>query len=107
MQALPEDPLRALDDVARFEAALPLEKRLPGRSIYYVFVAAAERDPKATAITMVMTGAPDEQPRRIHYAQLLSLVRRPRATWVTYRARAGHFRTAETRAHRLIRTHGI
>lgn len=76
MQALPEDPLRTLDDVARFEAALPLEKRLPGRSIFDVFVAAAERDPKATAITMVMTGAPDEEPRRVNYAELLSLVRR-------------------------------
>lgn len=71
-----EHPLRTLEDVTRFEAALPLENRLPGRSVFDVFVAAAQRDPKATAITMVMTGAPDEQPRRVDYAQLLCLVRR-------------------------------
>jgi fatty-acyl-CoA synthase len=76
MQSWSEYPLRTLDDVARFEAEMPLEQRLPGRSVFDVFIAAAQRDPQATAITMVMTGAPDEEPRRIGYAELLLLVRR-------------------------------
>ncbi len=76
MESWTEHPLRTLEDVARFEAAGPLEQRLPGRSVFDVFVAAAQRFPKATAITMVMTGAPDEEPRRVNYAELLALVRR-------------------------------
>jgi fatty-acyl-CoA synthase len=76
MVILPDEPLRTLDDVTRFESEMPLEKRLPGNSVYDVFVDAAQRDPKAIALTKVMTGAPDEQPRRVDYAQLLSLVRR-------------------------------
>jgi len=40
-----------------------------------VFISAAQRQPQRTAITMLMTGAPDEQPRRVNHAQLLGLVR--------------------------------
>jgi fatty-acyl-CoA synthase len=69
-------PIRSLDDLARFEAALPLEERLPGLSVFDVFVAAADRHPERTAITMLVSGAPDEQPRRVSYAELLGLVRR-------------------------------
>jgi fatty-acyl-CoA synthase len=76
MLALPNDPIRTPDDVARFEADIPLEQRLPGKSIFDVFIAAAQRDPKANALTMVMTGAPDEAPRRVSYGDLLLLVRR-------------------------------
>ena len=68
--------LRTPEDIARFEAALPLESRLPGRSVFDVFVAGAQRQPERTALTMLMSGAPDEQPRRVSYAQLLGLVRR-------------------------------
>jgi len=68
--------LRTPEDIARFEAALPLESRLPGRSVFDVFVAGARRQPEHTALTMLMSGAPDEQPRRVSYAQLLGLVRR-------------------------------
>jgi len=71
-----EQPLRTLDDVVRFEAALPIERRLPGKSVYDVFVAGAKRYGKRTALTMVMSGASDEQPRRVSYADLLSLIRR-------------------------------
>jgi fatty-acyl-CoA synthase len=69
-------PLRTLADRAAFEAAMPLDARLPGRSVFDVFVRAAARDPGRTAITMLMSGAPDEQPRRVSYAELLGLVRR-------------------------------
>ena len=68
--------LRTAEDIARFEAELPLEARLPGRSVFDVFVAGAQRQPEGTALTMLMSGAPDEQPRRASYAQLLGLVRR-------------------------------
>jgi|OpeIllAssembly_1097287.scaffolds.fasta_scaffold50512_2 fatty-acyl-CoA synthase len=42
-------PIRSLDDLARFEAALPLEERLPGLSVFDVFVAAADRHPDRAA----------------------------------------------------------
>jgi fatty-acyl-CoA synthase len=76
MQNLPGQPLRTLEDVARYEAQMPLQQRLPGQSVFDVFTAAAERHPKTIALTMVMTGAPDEEPRRVDYTGLLSLVRR-------------------------------
>ncbi|MGZ5786803.1 MAG: acyl-CoA synthetase [Ramlibacter sp.] len=76
MHRMDEEPIRTLDDVARFERALPLEERLPGKSIYDVFVAAAKHHAKATALTMVMTGAPDETPRRASYGHLLGQVNR-------------------------------
>ena len=38
--------------------------------------ARAERQPDRTALTMLMTGAPDEQPRRVELRELLGLVRR-------------------------------
>jgi fatty-acyl-CoA synthase len=69
-------PIRTLEDRAQFEAARPLEERLPGRSILDVFLRAAERHPERTAITMLVSGAADEQPRRVSYAELLRLVRR-------------------------------
>ena len=55
---------------------MTLEQRLPERSVLDVFVGAAARQPERTAITMLMSGAFDEQPRRVTYAQLLGLVRR-------------------------------
>jgi fatty-acyl-CoA synthase len=64
------------DDLARFEAEMTLEQRLPERSILDVFIAGAARHPERTAITMLVSGAPDEQPRRVNYRELLGLVRR-------------------------------
>lgn len=75
-QALTWPPLSTADDVARFAADMPLTQRLPGDSVYDVFTAAATRDPQHLAMTMVMTGAPDEAPRRINYGELLKLVTR-------------------------------
>ena len=53
MQRLDEQPISTLDDVTRFEEAMPLESRLPGDSVFDVFVATAQRSPKAAALTMV------------------------------------------------------
>jgi len=76
MAELSDQPIRSLDDLARFEAAMPLPQRLPERSVLDVFVGTAACDPDRTAITMLITGAPDEQPRRVSYRELLGLVRR-------------------------------
>jgi len=76
MALLPRTPLRDHADIARFEAELTLDERLPERSVLDVFEAAAARDPHRVAITQLMTGAPDEQPRRVTFAELLLQVRR-------------------------------
>jgi fatty-acyl-CoA synthase len=70
-----ESPLLTLSDVERFEAEMPLHDRLPGDSVYDVFVRAAEIHGNRIALTMLMTGDEDEQPRRVSYAELLELVR--------------------------------
>jgi fatty-acyl-CoA synthase len=76
MAVLSRINVRSRADVSRIEAAMTLEERLPERSVLDVFIGAAERDPQRTALTMLMTGAPDEQPRRVGYRELLGLVRR-------------------------------
>ncbi|WP_277620934.1 AMP-binding protein [Pseudophaeobacter leonis] len=76
MADLGHDPIRNAAGLAAFEAEMSLEERMPERSIFDVFVAAAEQRPDATAITMLITGAADEQPRRVSYSALLGLVRR-------------------------------
>jgi fatty-acyl-CoA synthase len=54
---------------------MTLEQRLPERSVLDVFIGAAACQPERTAITMLMSGAADEQPRRVNYAQLLGQFR--------------------------------
>jgi fatty-acyl-CoA synthase len=76
MAVLTERRVRNRDDLARFEAELTLAERLPERSVLDVFIGAAERHPERIALTMLMTGADDEQPRRVSYGELLGLVRR-------------------------------
>ncbi len=68
--------IRTGSDVAGFEAEMTLEERLPEQCILDVFINSAERDPEATALTMLMTGTVDEQPRRVTYQQLLEQIRR-------------------------------
>ena len=63
------------DDLEQFEIKMTLDQRLPERSIIDVFIASAEQQPTSTAITMLMTGAEDEQPRRVTYGQLLGMIR--------------------------------
>ncbi len=76
MAVLTETSIRSPDDIARFESAMPLDQRLPERSVLDVFIGAAARAPERIALTQLMTGAPDEQPRRVPYRELLGLVRR-------------------------------
>ncbi len=76
MALLNDRPVRDLDTLAQFEAAMTLAQRLPERSILDVFISAAARQPERTAITMLMSGAPDEQPRRVNYRELLGLITR-------------------------------
>jgi len=76
MAILTEQGIRTLEDLRRFEREMPLERRLPERSILDVFIGSAAKQPQRTAITMLMTGAPDEQPRCVSYQDLLGLVRR-------------------------------
>ena len=76
MALFPETCIRGRGDLARFEAEMPLEQRLPERSILDVFEGTAARLPDRTALTMLMTGTPDEQARRVSYRELLGLVRR-------------------------------
>ena len=76
MATLTDTPIRSLSDLARIEAELTLEQRLPERSVLDILIGSAARDPARTAITMLLSGADDEQPRRVSYAELLALVRR-------------------------------
>jgi fatty-acyl-CoA synthase len=76
MAQLADSPIRHGEDLARFEAQMTLAERLPERSVLDVFTGGAARHPERTAITMLMTGAPDEAPRRVSYRELLGLVRR-------------------------------
>ncbi len=76
MAIFSDHPIRTLADLRQFETAMPLDQRLPERSVLDVFISAAQRQPERTAITMLMTGAPDEQPRRVNCRELLGLVRR-------------------------------
>ena len=71
-----KSPLRTLSDVERFESEMPLEQRLPGNSVYDVLLHAADAYGDRTALTMVMTGADDEQARSVNYSELLGLVTR-------------------------------
>ena len=75
MAIFSDEPIRTREDIRRFEMELTLDERLPERSVLDVFISSAARHPNATAITMLMTGAPDEQPRRVEYGQLLGMIR--------------------------------
>ena len=68
--------IRTRDDLVRIEAEMTLDQRLPERSILDVFTTSAAQHPTKTAITMLMTGVPDEQPRRVDYSQLLGMIHR-------------------------------
>lgn len=102
MASAMEWPIRTLEDRAQFEAALPLDARLPGRSILDVFLRAAARHPDRTAITMLVSGAADEQPRRVSYAELLHLVRR---TANLFAALGGHRPGVAYMLPSLVETH--
>ena len=70
------DPIKSQSDLMRFETEMSLEARLPEQSILDVFINSAARSPDATAMTMLMTGAPDETARQVSYRDLLGQIRR-------------------------------
>jgi fatty-acyl-CoA synthase len=74
--AFSDYPIANLADVIRFENEKPLAQRYDARSVYDVFVKSAARNPDHTALTMVMTGEDDEQPRLVSYRQLLEGITR-------------------------------
>lgn len=74
MAVFSDDPIKTYDDLSRFEAEMPLAERLPEQSILDVFVASAAQHPTSTAITMPMTAAPDQEPRRVNDSQLLQMI---------------------------------
>jgi fatty-acyl-CoA synthase len=76
MALLPETGIRDFSDLLRFEEEMALEQRLPERSVLDVFMGMAATQPDRTALTMLMTGADDESPRRVTYGELLGLIRR-------------------------------
>ena len=76
MANLGETRIGTHEDLERFQAEMTLDERLPEKSILDVFIASAAMKGDATALTMLMTGAPDEEPRRVSYNQLLGLIRR-------------------------------
>ncbi|WP_271952820.1 AMP-binding protein [Ruegeria faecimaris] len=76
MVNLGTQPIRTQSDISEFEEEMTLEERLPEQSILDVFINSADRDPDATALTMLMTGTEDEEPRRVTYKQLLGQIMR-------------------------------
>ena len=76
MAFLPKVGVRSRDDLARLEAEMPLAQRLTERSVFDVFVGTAASSPDHAALTLLMTGAPEEHPRGVSYRELLCLVRR-------------------------------
>ncbi|GAB4553296.1 MAG: acyl-CoA synthetase [Rhizobacter sp.] len=76
MARLTHSGVRTREDLARFEAEMALDQRVPERSVLDVFIHTAARQPDRTALTMLTTGADDERPRRVSYSELLGLVRR-------------------------------
>ena len=76
MAVLHDHTIQDMGSLVQFEEAMPLDQRLTERSVLDVFIGVATSQPTRTAITMLMSGAPDEQPRRVNYAELLGLIRR-------------------------------
>jgi fatty-acyl-CoA synthase len=74
--AFSDYPIATLADVIRFENEKPFAQRYDARSVYDVFAKSAARNPDHIALTMVMTGEDDEEPRLVSYRQLLEGITR-------------------------------
>lgn len=68
---LSDRPIRTLADIEAFEREMPFEARVSARGVFDVFRESAAKYPDHIAMTMVMTGAPDETPRKVSYRELL------------------------------------
>ena len=64
------DTIKTFEDIKLFESLKPLNQRLPESSIQDVFENRAKENPNSIAITMLMSGEKNEQPRRITYNEL-------------------------------------
>ena len=96
--------LRDLADVRRFEQEMPWRERAPGRSVLEVLESSAARFAQHPALTMLMTGEADEQPRVVCYAELLGLVRRAANG---FHALAGPAPVVAYMLPNLIETHAV
>lgn len=67
--------LPTLAAIERFETEKPLTERIP-QSVYHLFTEAAQKYHSKTALTMIMTGAEDENPARLSYTELLNQINR-------------------------------
>lgn len=76
MTTISSTPLRSLEDIVRFEQEMPLQQRISARSVFDIFCESARLYTERLALTMVMTGEDDEQPRRVTYRELLGLIHR-------------------------------
>ena len=70
------EPMRNADDVAALERGTTFDDLVEERSVYDVFALGAVRQPDAVALSMLMTGTVEEEPRRVSYANLAGLVNR-------------------------------
>jgi fatty-acyl-CoA synthase len=74
MPGLSDRAIRTLADIEAFERDKPFEARVSARSVFDVFKESAARYPDHVALTMLMTGAADETPRRVTYKELLASI---------------------------------
>ncbi len=104
MHASSSPVLRDPGDIGDFERAAPWPQRAPAHSILDVFERAATRFAERPALTMLMTGEPDERPRVVSYAQLLDLIRRAANA---FSALAGPRPVVAYMLPNLIETHAV
>ena len=64
MAGLSDRAIRTLADIEAFEREKPFEARVSARSVFDIFKESAAQYPDHVALTMLMTGAADETPRR-------------------------------------------
>ncbi len=76
MATLNPTPIHNLPELSRFEQAMPIAQRITARSVVDLFAASAQAYPDRIALTMIMTGAAEEVPRRVSYRELLQLIHR-------------------------------
>jgi fatty-acyl-CoA synthase len=65
-----DQPIRRPGESRQFEPAMQLDQRLRERGVLDAFICAAQGQPARAAHTMLRTGAPDEQPRRVDCAHV-------------------------------------
>lgn len=69
-----KEPIRNCSDLKEFQSEMSLNQRLPEQGILDIFKTSGELYPTSNALTMLMTGAEDQQPRRVSYPALLRMI---------------------------------